>query len=147
MKLNTLQEEQMEVFDNSEIAPGFAEAVAKAPERLFVPTVPDALAALGAIYRERNKKYGNNYMHFGTTMAGIFPNGVTLKTAEDFNRFCIFIQVVSKFTRYGQTFAEGGHADSLDDTSVYAQMLREYDQLAAGGISAWLHGGSNGDQG
>lgn len=63
-------------------------------------------------------------------MKGIFPNGLMLVSEEDFNRFCIFVQVVSKATRYGQNMANRkGHKDSLDDMSVYAAMLREYDQL------------------
>lgn len=92
------------------------------------PTVPEMLAALGDLYRKRNKLYKNNYKHFGTVMFGMFPNGVTLRTAEEFNRFAIFVQLVAKLTRYGQSFADGGHVDSLDDTSVYAQMLQEYDR-------------------
>lgn len=89
-------------------------------------SVPDRLASLGAIYRDRNKVYGDNYKFFGRTMKGIFPRGLTLETEDDFNRFGVFVQIVAKATRYGQAFASG-HKDSLDDTSVYAQMLAELD--------------------
>jgi hypothetical protein len=61
-------------------------------------------------------------------MKGIFPHGLTLDTEEDFNRFSIFIQVVSKATRYGQNLAKKkGHRDSLEDMAVYAIMNAEYD--------------------
>lgn len=89
--------------------------------------VPQALADLGALYAQRNALYKDNYKHFGTTLIGIFPEGLNLKTAEDFNRFAIFVLMMSKLTRYGASVATGGHADSLDDLAVYAQMLREYD--------------------
>ena len=93
-----------------------------------IKAVPDRLKELGNIYSDRNKVYGDNYKHFGKAMKGIFPRGVTLNTEEEFNRFCIFVQVVSKATRYGQSFERGGHKDSLDDTAVYSQMLAEVDE-------------------
>lgn len=89
-------------------------------------TVPQRLTDLGDIFAARSKVYGDNYKHFGKVMKGIFPRGIDLRSEEEFNRFCIFVQVVSKITRYGQSFAKG-HQDSLDDTSVYAQMLAEVD--------------------
>lgn len=88
-----------------------------------------SLHAAADIFEERNKVYGDNFLHFGKTMAGIFPRGLKLETEEEFNRFCIFVQVVSKATRYGQSFKRGGHQDSLDDISVYSQMLAEIDKM------------------
>jgi hypothetical protein len=91
-------------------------------------TVPDRLEELGKLYRHRNAIYGNNYMEFGAIMKAMFPNGLQLKSEEDFNRFTIFVQVFAKFTRYAKSINSGGHADSLDDISVYCQMIREYDE-------------------
>lgn len=59
-------------------------------------------------------------------MKGIFPKGLVLDTAEDFNRFCLYVQVISKATRYGQSFKKG-HRDSMEDMAVYAIMQAEYD--------------------
>jgi hypothetical protein len=92
-------------------------------------SVPEALAALGDIYRERNKTYGDNYKHFGQTMIGMFPNGITLKTVDDFNRFGVFIQTVSKITRYAHGW-KVHHPDTMNDTTVYSQMQRELDEEA-----------------
>lgn len=89
-------------------------------------TVPDRLARLGDTYRDRNKSYGNNYKMFGKMMLGIFPDGVTLKSERDFTRFGVFVQMAAKFGRYGNSF-KTGHPDSLDDLSVYSQMLLEVD--------------------
>jgi len=57
----------------------------------------------------------------------IFDGKINLETADDINRFVTFAMVIMKMCRYAQTFDDGGHADSLDDAAVYAQMLRELD--------------------
>lgn len=87
----------------------------------------DMLAALGAIYRDRNKMYGNNYKAFGHSCMSIFPKGIELKTVDDFNRFGVFVMIVSKVSRYAAMFTNGGHPDSLDDLAIYSQMLQELD--------------------
>jgi hypothetical protein len=90
-------------------------------------TVPEMLRDCAQTYEERNAIYGNNYKLFGHIMQSLFPYSVVLKTPEDHNRFGIFVQIVAKITRYAAQFHNGGHDDSLLDTSVYAQMLREID--------------------
>lgn len=92
-----------------------------------IKTVPEALSNLGELYSERNKLYKDNYKHFGKVMVGLFPNGLTLKTQEEFLRIGLFIHMMTKATRYSNQFGEGGHIDSLDDITVYAQMLQECD--------------------
>jgi hypothetical protein len=94
-------------------------------------TVPDKLASLAKLYRERNLLYGDNYKRFGDVMMLLFPNGITLQTKEDHNRFSLFVHIVTKGTRYAEQFKKGGHPDSLDDIAVYAQMLWEIDKEAA----------------
>ena len=89
--------------------------------------VPERLADLGALYKERNALYKDNYKRFGDTLVSLFPEGITLKTAEEFNRFCLFLQLQHKMSRYAHSVKTGGHADSLDDITVYAQMTAEYD--------------------
>lgn len=92
--------------------------------------VAKKLTALADLYDQRAKIYGDNYKLFGKIMVEIFQGkGVMLNTAEDFNRFAIFVQVVSKVTRYGNQFSKGGHPDSLDDGAVYSMMLRELDEM------------------
>lgn len=90
-------------------------------------SVPDMLRDNAGIYEQRNQLYGDNYKRFGKIMAILFPNGIDLQNADDFNRFGIFVQVVSKITRYAENFSRGGHDDSLDDNAVYSMMLKELD--------------------
>lgn len=97
--------------------------------------VTQQLENAAGIFQQRYELYGDNYKRFGPMMAALFPDGLTLKTPEDFGRFGIFVQVVSKLTRYGNMFTAGGHPDSLDDTSVYAQMLQELDHDAKQGAA------------
>ena len=85
----------------------------------------DILDAAADTYRERNKLYGDNYKHFGAACVAMFPDGLMLRTAEDWNRLGVFIQATSKLTRYAQNFSRGGHIDSAHDLSVYAAMLQE----------------------
>lgn len=92
--------------------------------------VPDHLTNTAGIYRERNALYGDNYKRFGHVMLHMFPGGLTLRSAEDFNRFGVLVQIVGKVTRYAANFERGGHADSLDDNIVYAAMLRELDEAS-----------------
>lgn len=93
--------------------------------------VPEQLRKAAEIYEERNKRYGSNYKRFGLVLAALFPDGISIASAEDpvkaGNRLGVLIQILSKITRYCENFNRGGHADSLDDLAVYAMMLRELD--------------------
>lgn len=78
-------------------------------------------------YEERNKVYGDNYKVVGKVMAALFPSGILLKSADDHNRFHIFMLSIVKLTRYVQNWDKGGHQDSIRDNTVYSAMLEEID--------------------
>ena len=92
------------------------------------PFVTQQLRNAANIYEQRNALYGDNYHHFGNAMIAMFPRGITIRSVEDWNRIGILVQMAAKLTRYGQQFTAGGHVDSLDDLSVYSQMLQELDR-------------------
>lgn len=81
----------------------------------------DILAEMATTFRERNKIYGDNYKRVGAVMEAMFPHGVQLQSAEDFNRWHLFELLVVKLTR----FANSGltHQDSIHDASVYGAMV------------------------
>ncbi len=60
-------------------------------------------------------------------MMALIPGETVLRTEQDWNRIGLYFHCADKLARYGRQFARGGHPDSLDDNSVYSQMLQEYD--------------------
>jgi hypothetical protein len=80
-------------------------------------------------FRERAAVYGDNYLRFGHVMQALFPDGVTINNADDWNRFGIIIQKVSKLSRYA-TNPYCGHIDSTHDDGVYSFMLESLDRAA-----------------
>ena len=96
------------------------------------PTVDAALKKLADIYLERNALYKDNYKNFGTMMMALqnfVPGGsFPTETEDDWNRLCLLFMLASKVSRYCASYMDGGHPDSLDDSSVYAQMLNEIDR-------------------
>lgn len=83
----------------------------------------DILASAAETFRERNQTYGENYRNIGPVLATMFPAGVTLKTAEDFQRFHYAVLLVVKLTRWASSGLT--HIDSIHDAAVYAAMAQE----------------------
>jgi hypothetical protein len=84
---------------------------------------PEILEEAAATYRQRNAVYGDNYLKFGRIMKEMFSD--TEITVDGFNRLGVFVQCLSKLTRYAENMEKGGHYDSALDLSVYAAMLAE----------------------
>ena len=81
-------------------------------------------------YNERRAEYGPSELKFGKVMDALFPNGLILKSADDWSRVGILVQIVSKLTRYSHNLAEP-HLDSAHDLGVYAFMLEGFDRDTA----------------
>lgn len=82
------------------------------------------------IYNQRNKIYKDAYKNSSGKIKKIFfPDGITLETEKDFNRWSLFNHIISDLCRYAMTFKEGGHRDSLIDAINYASMLIEIDDV------------------
>ena len=93
-----------------------------------VKTVPEALAALAQSYVDPTDSDPN--LHVGKALFGIFPRGVHLKSAVDFNRFALLVQAQMNLVRYAQNMARGvGEPDSLNALSLNAQVLQHFDAL------------------
>jgi hypothetical protein len=86
-----------------------------------VKTAAEILEEMANTYRERNAVYGDNYKRVGDVMKALFPNGVAINTAAQFNVWHLFELIVVKMTR----FANSGlsHQDSIHDLGVYAAMV------------------------
>lgn len=79
----------------------------------------------------RGKVYGGpgkeGHRITGMAMNELFPNGLTLKTDDDFIRFLLFSMLMTKIGRYAMNFEKGGHQDSIHDLGVYSFLLEDYD--------------------
>lgn len=98
-------------------------------------TVPERLEKAARIYANRNETYGDTYKEFGDLMIALHPDGIELMTIDDYNRFGVYMQILSKIKRYSVNFKNGGHKDSLDDLAVYVMMLQELDQEVKSRVS------------
>ena len=92
-------------------------------------TPPDRLTAAADIFRQRNQQYGDSFLSFGQFAHAMFPDGLSISSPEQWNRFALFFMCMTKLHRYGGKFNAGGQADSLDDLAVYSQMLAYVDEL------------------
>ena len=93
----------------------------------MVKTIPEAFAFLGKLYEERNALYGDTYRDFGKLLMALFPGGFKIDNDQDANRLAIVLHIADKLARYCKQMKSGGHVDSLDDVSVYAQLLQQFD--------------------
>ena len=59
---------------------------------------------LEVLFIGRNSKYGNAYKKHGKMMISFFPDGIILRTEEDFTRFFLFSMVAGKMNRYTTQF-------------------------------------------
>ncbi len=79
------------------------------------------LRSMGETFETRNQMYGQNYKLVGPVMQILFPDGLALKTAHDYELWHLFELMIVKLTR----FACSGltHKDSIHDAAVYAAMV------------------------
>jgi hypothetical protein len=89
--------------------------------------VPAMLLEAADLYNHKNKMYGDSYKRTGELLTLLFPNGVSLRNASDYNRFSVLTLILGKITRYVNTWEGGSDEDTLTDLSVYAMMLNELD--------------------
>jgi hypothetical protein len=112
-------------------APATAVALPPTPEPPQPPeatktNAADILSVGAETFRRKNLEYGDNYRNVGPAFVALFPEGLTLRTSDDFIRFHLFMLSIVKHTRYAVNFSKG-HPDSTLDDMVYAAMLHAHD--------------------
>lgn len=75
------------------------------------------------IQKQRAQKYGPTYQRIGKMMKAMMPDGITIKTEDEFTRFCLFHMTVTKMLRYAGSMDKGGHFDSALDLANYGSFL------------------------
>jgi hypothetical protein len=101
----------------------------KTTEVRKLDSVAENLSELIQIHEDRAHLYGNDYLTGATSIMGLFPRGVEARTPRDAIRLGLIYQLHAKLLRYCYRFNDGGHEDSLDDIAVYAQMLKNVDEV------------------
>lgn len=91
-------------------------------------SAPEKLRAAADLFEARSKVYGANYWKCAHIMQTLFPEGMVLKTEEDYVRFQFLEHIVNKLTRYATNFKDGGHDDSSFDSIVYWAMQNAADE-------------------
>lgn len=84
-------------------------------------TADKVMEMMLSTFKERGKIYKQNYLLIGEVMETMFPDGVVLKTAEDHNKWHLFLMTMIKATRLANTHLQ--HEDSGLDMAVYASMF------------------------
>ena len=83
------------------------------------------------LFKTKNAEHGDAYLKIGYMLEQAFPDGVTLKTHHDFNKFTTLVQMFYKITRLCNTcFGEketihDSVFDSPRDLSVYGSIFGE----------------------
>ena len=90
----------------------------------------EILNSTAHLFRKKREEYGDNYLVIGKLMEALFPDGLEIKTNEEWNRLHLLLLSVVKFSRYAFNYKKGGHRDSLLDLIVYVAMLDEMDDEA-----------------
>lgn len=83
--------------------------------------VLEIMDSMAETYKDRAKLYKNNYELIGRILEAAFPDGVTLKTADEHNRWHLYMMMLVKISRLACTGIS--HVDSAHDCAVYSAML------------------------
>lgn len=84
----------------------------------------EVLESMAATFRERGEVYGDNYLTWGRLMAVLHPDGIDLRSEDDFNRFGMYVWIVAKLQRFASS--DLTHIDSIHDLGAYAAMLESW---------------------
>lgn len=84
------------------------------------------LEELAEIQSQRAEVYGN-YKIIGRVMDALYPDGFLVKGPDEWNRIILFLMIQNKLARISNGIPTSSHRDSLDDISIYAQMLANFE--------------------
>ena len=89
--------------------------------------VAEVMQEAAKTFEIRQSVYGDNYKLAALALESFFPDGVPLKTANDHERFHIFMLIVVKLSRYANGWKKP-HQDSIHDAGIYSFMLEAIDK-------------------
>ncbi len=83
----------------------------------------EILKKCAEIYNEKGKEYGHTYEDFGKIVMAYFPDGLSIKTEKEANKFGVFFMMMHKMMRI--ISSKFNSKDSMIDLSVYSALLKE----------------------
>jgi hypothetical protein len=88
--------------------------------KMVAPEVLRLFEEMAEHFNMKSKMYGTNYGTAAKVMTILFPDGITLKTEEDFIKFDFMHWSICKLTRFAPNL---DHEDSIHDLAVYSTMM------------------------
>lgn len=89
-------------------------------------TAGDLLREKAKLFEEKGKQYGHSYKTFGEVMAILFPEGLEIRSVEEWNRLGVFQMIIHKVIRSSNKLFDDQKAlDSFQDLQVYGAMMEE----------------------
>lgn len=104
-------------------------------EQSITKNAGDILAEMAETFKQRGAVYKNNRAIASDVFKALFPEGITLNTPDDHERFHILSLIVVKLSRYVANWDQGGHQDSAHDAAVYFAILEEIDGKIAARVA------------
>jgi hypothetical protein len=93
---------------------------------VLAPALP-LIQRMAETYQQRREAYGPSEQKFADLALALFPDGLHLTMRSEWVRFGLFVQLMSKMSRYAANFYQG-HIDSVHDMGPYAAMLEAEDR-------------------
>ncbi len=90
-----------------------------------IQTPDKVLHRAAEAFLKKNKEYGSAYLRHGEVIAQFFPEGITLKTPNDFFKFHMFNMDIMKSNRIASNLVKKkNHSDSWLDKMTFSSMVK-----------------------
>jgi hypothetical protein len=83
------------------------------------------LEEMAETFRKKNTQYGDNWEKVGHMFVTLFPDGMMLRTYEDFVKFHFISWIIGKLSRWSYDESD----DSLHDAGVYISMFQAFSKM------------------
>lgn len=89
------------------------------------PNAAGRMMNAAELYHDKGKIYGHSYRNFGPVLEKMFPKGLFVKTADDWNRLGLFMMIMHKNMRLANNLLDTDSTESPTDAGVYNFMMAE----------------------
>ena len=94
------------------------------------PRVAQRLRSRAALFKHKNRDYGEAYLRVGEILNALFPEGLLIKGEQKFSELGLLVRMLDKmfkganlrFKNGRQAAKDGKTSDTLDDLGIYSLM-------------------------